>query len=85
MSHRYIWTTSCAIEVQADSPEAAYSLIEDTWGDEVWFLMVEGIRVSSPTGEPNVTEPAIERPVVCVCPPGLVERGGFSSYCQVHS
>ena len=78
---RFVWTTSVAVE--AATVEEAHQLIEDQWGhDGSWWGLSEGVAVYKPSGPHDDVIEADDEPD-CICPPDLVERGGFRGSCPV--
>jgi hypothetical protein len=80
---RFIWSTVVAVE--AETLEAAEAMHTAIWPDDcAWEEIAPGVEVFSPAGDPDEVIADDDGPD-CICPPELVERGGFKGGCPVHS
>lgn len=81
---RYYIFGGTHVRVQADTLEGAHRLMENVWPDDgSWAEIGEGVEVFAPSEEPvEIVEPFEPE---CICPPDLVERGGFRGGCPVHA
>jgi hypothetical protein len=82
MPKRFIWT-GLAVAVEADTLDEATELLEDQWEADQWHEVAPHIELFTPAGPPEETEEDEESE--CICPAGLVARGGFRSGCPVHA
>lgn len=80
---RFIFASAVAIE--AATIEDAYALMEPLWEhDCAWHEIAPHVEVYAPGADPDDVEEPDDGPA-CICPPDLVERGGFKGGCRVHA
>lgn len=82
-TRRFIFKSWVAVD--APTIEDANALMENIWEDDLsWHEFSDHVEVFAPGGEPDDVEEPDDGPA-CICPPDLVERGGFKGGCPVHS
>jgi len=79
---RFVFRSAVAIE--APTIEDAYVLMGQTFDTDCeWVELAPNVEVFSPDPEPEDVQED-EPAAVCICWPGLVERGGWRSSCPEH-